>query len=389
MKQNEVVKILSLIKDINLETEKCYSEILQLTKGFAKKYQDLLPKMPYNINIIDELHINENAHSRILTKLLRFKNPDGRYEILESLLQYIANDMHCEKFSKIKVTQPIITQEKCRIDLWVRDRKGGYAIIFENKVYNAKDQEGQIHRYIERTIQENYKEEQIFVIYLPKYEKDPEDQSWGEYKNEFKERYASVSFRNGILPWLKKYVLLKVNTKDKLLLAAVTQYIDYLEGIFNLRTINNKTNMELQEFISKEIFNGSESTTEKIKVVERKLADIGSLNNQLSTMKDKYQREWLKEIFRNNQPAEYKDDKIVKKVGDWTIILGLGDKQPWWGVNGKTKNMKALIMNINEKMNIDETSLHKKDDGYLVWCYTSFENGESRFHKLIKVLSEL
>ncbi len=147
--------------------------------------------------------------------------------------------------------------------------------------------------------------------------------------------------------------------------------------------------MELQEFISKEIFNGSESTTEKIKVVERKLADIDSLNNQLSTMKDKYQREWLKEIFRNNQPAEYKDDKIVKKVGDWTITLGLGDKQPWWGVNGKTKDMKALIMNINEKMNIDETSLHKKDDGYLVWCYTSFENGESRFHKLIKILSEL
>ena len=78
MKQNEVVKILSLIKDINLETEKCYSEILQLTKGFAKKYQDLLPKMPYNINIIDELHINENAHSRILINCL-----DSRIQMVD------------------------------------------------------------------------------------------------------------------------------------------------------------------------------------------------------------------------------------------------------------------------------------------------------------------
>ena len=102
MKQKEL-EILDLIDVINSEKVKCCSEILQLTEVFARKYSELLPQMSYNINVIDELHINENGHSRILTKLLQFKNQDGRYEILESLLQYIANDLHCEKFSKIKI----------------------------------------------------------------------------------------------------------------------------------------------------------------------------------------------------------------------------------------------------------------------------------------------
>ena len=386
MEQNEL-EILDLIDVINSETEKCCSEILQLTEVFARKYRKLLPQMPYNINVIDELHINENGHSRILKKLLQYKNEDGKYEILESLLQYIANDMRCEKFYQIKVSRPKITQEKCRIDLWVRD--SSYALIFENKVYDATDQEAQIHRYIERTIEENYKKEQIYVIYLPSYDKEPETQSWGDYKSDFKDRYANVSFRNGILPWLKKYVLPNVRTKDKLLLSAVTQYIDYLEGLFSLRTINNKINMELQEFISGKIFNGKESTTQKIKIVKSRIADIDNLQKQLSTMKDKYEREWLKEILKNNQPAERIDDKkIEKKVGNWTIALALGEQQPWWGVNGKSKNINALIKDIKEKMNKDETSLRIKDEGYLVWCYTSIENGESRLKKLIEILSE-
>ena len=384
MKQKEL-EILDLIDVINSEKVKCCSEILQLTDGFVQKYHDLLPKMPYNINVIDELHINENAHSRILTKLLQFKNPDGRYEILESLLRYIANDLHCEKFSKIKVSHPKITQEKCRIDLWVRDRE--YAIIFENKVYNATDQECQIHRYIERTIQENYKEEQIFVIYLPKYEKEPEDQSWGKYKENFKERYARVSFRNGILPWLKQYVLPNVRAKDKLLLSAITQYTDFLEGIFSLRTINNKINMALQEFISKKIFKGNESATKKIEIVDSKIDDIDKLKNELYKMRAAYELEWLEEILKNNLPAEHKDEyTIEKKVGNWTLALGL-KSQPWWGITGKSKDMNALITRINKEINIDETSLRKKDDGYLVWCYTSIENGESEFNKLIEILS--
>ena len=46
-------------------------------------------EQPYRLNVIDELHINENGHSRILTKLLQYRAADGTYVFLESLLHYI------------------------------------------------------------------------------------------------------------------------------------------------------------------------------------------------------------------------------------------------------------------------------------------------------------
>lgn len=42
--------------------------------------------LPYRMNIIDELHANENAHTRILLQLLRYK-ANGKYPILSSFLE--------------------------------------------------------------------------------------------------------------------------------------------------------------------------------------------------------------------------------------------------------------------------------------------------------------
>ncbi|MBO7572480.1 MAG: PD-(D/E)XK nuclease family protein [Bacteroidales bacterium] len=387
-------EILDLIDVINSEMEKCCSEILQLTEDFAQKYRELLPQLPYNINVIDELHINENGHSRILTKLLQFKNQDGKYEILESFLKYIVNEMHREEFANINIKKPIITQEKCRIDLWVRD--SGYAIIFENKACDATDQEAQIHRYIERTIQENYKEEQIYVVYLPSYEKEPTDQSWGSYKEQFKDRYANISFRNGILYWLKNDVQPNVRQKDSLLLSAITQYIDYLEGIFSLRTINNKINMDLQGLISEQILKDAKTPKEKIMILKNKLDDISNLQNQINQMKDKYATEWLVDISKKYQANMSKDgnnDCVEKEIGAYTLILCARKQgKPWWGIQ-KTSDItesqkKTIIDKINNLPNIDSRNLDTNNPYYLVLSDTSYENGESRFEKLIEILSE-
>lgn len=389
-----VKEILDLIDMINSETEKCCLEILLLTDKFAQKYRELLPKMPYNINVIDELHINENGHSRILTKLLQFKNQDGKYEILESLLKYIAEEMRCENFRKIKINNPEITQEKCRIDLWVRDTE--YAIIFENKACDATDQEAQIHRYIERTIQDNYKEEQIYVVYLPPYEKEPTEQSWGHFKDKFKERYANISFRNGILYWLKNYVQPNVRQKDCLLLSAITQYIDYLEGIFSIRTINNKINMDLQRLISEQLLKDAKSPKEKIMILKSKLDDISNLQNQINQMKDKYATEWLVDISKKYQANMSKDgnnDCVVKEIGVYTLILCARKQgKPWWGIQ-KTSDIaesqkKTIIDKINNLPNIDSRNLDTGNPYYLVWSDTSYENGERRFNELIEILSK-
>lgn len=163
-----------------------------LAEKFCKQYEIEEEKLgkQYHINVIEELHINENGHSRILCKILQYKNPKGRYVFLEALLSKI-RDLKPD-FPK-EVKSPTITQEEKRIDLWVRDKD--YAIIFENKVYNAADQEAQLYRYIKENLN-HQKEENIYIVYMPENHKEPSDNSWGDYKEKFKDRWPS-----GGSPW--------------------------------------------------------------------------------------------------------------------------------------------------------------------------------------------
>ena len=240
----------SVLQHKSEEKHRSIQSALDLAEGVARTIAKNKHLVPYHLNLIDELHINENGHSRILYKLLEYRNPNGDYIFLKSLLKYIS--INCEAFEKICVTNPEITQELCRIDLWVRDKD--YAIIFENKVYNATDQEAQIARYIECTQSNGYPLDKIFVIYMPqKDDKDPVDDSWGEYKEAFASRYVKFSFRNGVLPWLKSDVLSSIPDKDKLLKSAIEQYVDYLEGLFKQRESDKILNTMLENYITEQL----------------------------------------------------------------------------------------------------------------------------------------
>ena len=117
---------------------------IEFLKSFDVIYRKEKRRIPYQINIIDELRANENAHSRILGMLLRHKELDGGGNmILKSFIDYIIdknNDKRDFNGIKEKIKNPQITVEQSRIDMWIRER-GKYAIIIENKVYNAIDQD--------------------------------------------------------------------------------------------------------------------------------------------------------------------------------------------------------------------------------------------------------
>jgi predicted PP-loop superfamily ATPase len=77
---------------------------------FRQIYDKEKVKLPYHINLIDELHANENAHSRILEKLLKQKTHEGKFELLESFIEYLKEKgKENEDFSKIKIKEPKIT----------------------------------------------------------------------------------------------------------------------------------------------------------------------------------------------------------------------------------------------------------------------------------------
>ena len=258
---------------------------LRFSDDFYRKYTELKQQLPYHINVIDELHIDENAHSRILCKLLQCKNPvSGEYEILQSLLDYIRKRAKDKTFERIELINPIITQEKARIDLWIRDQKTGYAVIVENKVYNAQDQEEQLSRYIQRTKDDGFSSEHIYVVYLSRTGEEPDEQSWGEYKEDFETRYVNLSFRDDILEWLKMNILPEIRQKDTYLLHAVKEYVDYLEGEFDIRDINKKMNKDMNENLKNALGIGHDTDNQTaLEILTRKRDEVNSLINYIDS----------------------------------------------------------------------------------------------------------
>ena len=272
---------------MNKEELNCLLELVNYYSGIKRQME---AKLPYHLNVIDELYINENGHSRILAKLLQYKSENQQYDMLESIIDFISRETRMESFGSIKVNQPEITQEKERIDLWVRDKD--YAVIFENKIYNAADQDAQLSRYIEKTKGYGYQENQIFVVYLSQNGEEPSEQSWGSYKDAFQHHYINLSFRDYVLRWLKEQVLPNLRIKESVLRSAIEQYIDYLDGLFDLRTQNETINMELESMIIEKLnLNQFEDDFDKVKALQDKIEEVNELYNQLTNLKSKYYQE--------------------------------------------------------------------------------------------------
>lgn len=260
--------------------------VCELAGKYRERYDELQANQSqhYHINVIEELHINENGHSRVLCKLLQYKNPDGKYVFLESLLREIGITKNA--FSEIKITAPIITQEKKRIDLWVRDKASGYAIIFENKIYNAADQDAQIYRYIQETEKDGFSKESIFIVYMPEYKKDPEKRSWGdgkkEYEKKFAERYVCFPFKEEISKWVKDTLESKiVEWENEIILhSALLQYSHFLDTLYNKQESNMLQSLEsvIKNSLSPDFDKKSEE--DQIKILSDCISALESLASE-------------------------------------------------------------------------------------------------------------
>ena len=399
------------------------ADLLKFVDDFNEIREKEEMKLPYHINLIDELHAGENAHSRILEKLLKQQEPTTRkHEILESFVRYIigkyGNDTN--DFSKIKIENPIITQEKQRIDLWIRD--DDYAIVLENKVAWAPDQQNQLESYINVTKKYGFEEEQIYVLYLPPtYNKEPDKQTWGNYyEHEIRNRrYLKLSFKDDILPWLNDFVLPNIRLRDNLLSSAIEQYIDHLEGKFSLRTINNNMNMELKNFIRKEL-GLNESHNENNEILSKKKNELLDVISQIDSLIEEEENNKKNENFRNNkvkweecnkqwqselskidfgEPYTYNSEEkiytgIISKKNNikFRIVIAL-----WWGTEEPDKPLFYGISPLDERESLNpyisksfaSIEGYEKDNKWYLWNWTTFEKAWDDLYKLIKAVKTL
>lgn len=391
-------KIFSLADCINRKntTVKAttFDSVNELSNSLISVYKKEQNKLPYHINIVDLLWANENAHSRIFAELLK-QNSLDKYDILESFYDYLHTiNSNFER----KPIKPRITSEKDRIDLLILDTD--FAIIIENKIHGATDQPEQLARYIDKVKSQGFKENKIWVIYLTRYGDEPANQSWRDYKDDFTGRFLKISFRNEILTWLEETVLPNCKIKDVYLKSTIEQYIDHLNGIFNLRINQKKMNKELQSHIKQalELTSDPEKDHQMLRNKLNELQKVeGFINDMLlSTEKECWQK-WLGQLkrdFPNHETISYPYDKEYPKVGiileykgsKFTALIEKGSNI-YYGF-GRHDASETLIIEIQELLK-PFLSDFKENQWWYGWENASFENVYIRLKALIEKVTPI
>jgi predicted DNA-binding protein len=391
-----------VVESMDNGTKNKSEAILHFLQRYNEQQQKSEAKLPYHINVIDELRANENAHSRILVKLLQQKTADNRFEILEGFVAFLV-EKESHSFGNIKIENPTITQEIGRIDLWIRDKT--YAIVVENKIHYANDGDKQLARYIEKTKEDTgFRDEQVFVLYLSPRSENPDEQSWGTYKKTFEERFLNLSFSEDIIYWLKEKLLPNLKLKDVYLRSAIEQYIDHLEGIFSLRTIDNSMNMELQQLIKKE-WGLFDNPTNNLAQLLAKQKEINEVNNQINLLlneaNDAFYEKWQKEMSEEYPDYEKTYEKgsragvIVPIENDFVRVSISSDSQLYCQVDTENFEDKTLSVNMIERLKDLLPTLHKNEShqnyNKQIWKYfdrCNYIGVYECFQKVMKVLTE-
>ncbi|HZK69648.1 MAG TPA: PD-(D/E)XK nuclease family protein, partial [Paludibacter sp.] len=346
--------------------------------------------------------------------LLRYKAND-KYPFLEKFLNDICN-------FNVTIENPTVKNvDSCgRIDIPIFDKK--YVVVIENKVTDkAPDQNnqkgGQLARYIE-TINNTYnrKLEDIFVVYTPKYTREPPNECWTNkddfsYKDDFKLRFRSLSYRDSIYPWFKNEILPIIGVKDIYLRSAVEQYIDHLEGMFWLRTIDKKMNMKLQEFIKGKLEINEVEPEIALKIVSEKRQEMANVLAQLDLLQEEIQTEidvkYFSETYNKLKELDYivvrkidsYPDYLPKSVGvklanKLTIWLGKDDgieSELFCQVNSND-NDKKLPLKVKQKFEeiFRDENIGTDKNGFQIWAYIeNYDNALIYLKEFCEKMSEI
>ena len=221
-----------------------------------EKYSSL-----YRFNILKALQgsIVENSHTSILVSLLAYKR-GNEYPFLTSFCRQMFEKWNNAVSGDVKFDTEhfgISSMAKCkkkqgRIDALIY-QSDKFAIIIENKINDAPDQQEQLCRYVRSVLREYVGlKDGVWVLYLTRSGGEPNfkeckalEAIWGGETiyddNECRfvhDRFAAITYLNDILPWLKNNVMPEIRICETALYTGVSQYVDYLEGMFSVKHIN-------------------------------------------------------------------------------------------------------------------------------------------------------
>jgi len=373
-----ILDILDLVSDLKSIEEQRFNQILNFKEEFCSKLSIEKEKLPYNINLLDEIHANENAHSRIFVKFMQYSDR-GKHKLLESFLQSLG-----EPFNNLKFTNLEIIAEKNRIDAGIRDKNRSKTIIIENKIHGASDREKQIERYINIEKNDGYDESNIYVLYLTKTGGHPSEESLSkERKESLNERYKGINYKNDILPWLNDISWSDKqweNTKNIVILkSAVIQYIDYLEGMFLQRKGEAEMKNEIIDLVKKKFaFNSNESHMDQLKMISDYKEYISELEDYFDMLKIETIFSALMAFEKKLQKEFLKDDICFVKENA-NVLLGKKESGIYFEVKGWNKKFLIRLEFENELENLFIGIYNSNNDSsvQLIKEFTEIFNGRN------------
>ena len=376
------------------------SENSSLLTDFSMIYEEESSKLPFRTNLLDSFNVNENAHSRLLISLLKYK------PALCHFLEFLKEKKKLN-FDISLIDKPILTAEKWRIDGLIQE-EGKYAFIIENKIHNAVEQNEQIGRYIYVCKQLGYKLNQIYILYLTRYAKNkPTIQTWGNYKkSDFEGRYVEIAYKEDIIVYLEKYLqTISESERETIVKSAVIQYIDYLKHFFNNREIFKEMEDKLQKFLVKKL-GLTDNNVKNIDIITTKISEIKELQKHLEALleikKEKCFEEWKEELQKDfEENLKGKQFEVKNQEGLFKVYIKLEYKEDsfvaaieyhqrkqdiYFGLEKSSKILNENIANFFSCILQEKQFNHNKK--WYVFKYTTFKEAYPEFSSFLKGVFE-
>jgi hypothetical protein len=331
---------------------------------FSNYKKQIEQNKPFHFNIIDSIKSKETDHSRILGTILN-KNDNGSYAVLKSYLDFFG--------IKEEINNPEIKIEKGRIDVSIIDVKGNYAVIIENKIFDAVDQPNQINNYYEH-IQSRYKNINIHIQYLTKFgKKEPGEDSLSiDVKEELGGNFNIISYSKDILNWLTSMVLPNCKIKNKELIYSIELYIDYIKGITNNR-MNLQMEKELRNKVNEILNISNKPIAEKALKLNEALEKLEDFKSNLEKMNEPVTNEIRGDFFKKLHTK-------LKENGNWQCVTFVNTTSSIENYNQKNFGFKNLDYVYGDSSFSIEIQDYKR---YLAGVMT---NESARFNELTEKL---
>ena len=218
-------------------------------------------KVPYRFNAMLHANLLEPDISGILAGFFQQKTK-GEYRVLKSFVKSFWSDSLAALISSPTIKTEEIVKDECRIDILVYE-KDKYAIILENKIWDAQDQPNQLANYIDamKSCGYGFSDEQIYVGFLPRTKNhNPSLNSWisketgNTYKDDFKSRYRQIDFSEKILHWLTSSKAVQGICDNQYFESSRFLFIDYLRRKLELDNIDNMVQNEIENKLKEHLY---------------------------------------------------------------------------------------------------------------------------------------